>query len=190
MQGLYDQKKGIILSLAIISFVMAFIAPAAIFYPLKAGFITMRNDGIGTSAWAILTGGVGLILLAILFLVMAYVRRPVLKWVLVIGLFIFSTAGILLSIRDYYYITKEEFVISGPFTLAETKYVWSDFSKYEEEARHVNGTLTIEKVTLTTKTGEIIEFKGGQFVKTPMKESAKMRIQAAGGEVSRNTINE
>jgi len=190
MQGIYDQKKGIILSLAIIAFVMAFIAPTAIFYPLKAGFITLRNEGIGSSAWALLTGGVGLILLSLLFTVMAYVRQPILKWVLAIVLFVVSTAGILLSIRDYYYITKDEFVISGPFTLAESVYAWSDFLKYEEEARNVNGTLTIDKVIFTTKTGEIMEFTGGHMVTTPMKESAKTRIQAAGGEAIRTMVDE
>jgi hypothetical protein len=190
MQGIYDQKKGIILSLAIISLVMAFIAPAAIFYPLKAGFITLRNDGIGTSAWSIVTGGAGLILLSLLFTVMAFVKRPIFKWVLAIVLFVFSTAGILLSIRDYYYITKDEFVISGPFTLAETDYAWSDFAKFEEEARNVNGTVTIDKVIFTTKSGEILEFDGGQMVSGTMKETAKTRIQAAGGEIIRTFMDE
>jgi len=190
MQGIYDQKKGIILSLAIISFVMAFIAPTAIFYPLKAGFITLRNEGIGSSAWALLTGGVGLILLSLLFTVMAFVRKPILKWVLASVLFVVSSAGILLSLRDYYYVTKEEFVISGPFTLAETTYEWSDFVLYEEEGRTVNGTLTIEKVMFTTKSGDVLEFTGGHMVSTTMKESVKTRIQSAGGEVKRTIIDE
>lgn len=190
MQGIYDQKKGIILSLAIISFVMAFIAPAAIFYPLKAGFITLRNEGIGTSAWAILTGGVGLVMLSLLFVVMAFVRQPIIKWALAFLLFVGSSTGILLSLRDYYYITKEEFVISEPFTLAESVYEWSDFAMYEEVARNVNGSLSIDKVTFTTKSGEVMEFTGGRMITTTMKETAKYRIQSAGGEVIRTLVDE
>ena len=188
MQGLYDTRKGLILSLAIIAFLMAFIAPAAIFYPIKAGFITLRNEGIGSSAWALLTGGIGLLLLSILFIVLGYVQRPLLKIGLAIILLIGSITGVLLSIRDYYYITKDEIVINGPFTLAESKYGWSDIAEYEEQVLKINGTLTVDKVIFTTKTGEIYEFTGGRMLGT-MKEIAKSRVQSAGGTIVRTEMD-
>ena len=75
MYDIFDQKKVIIISLSIISFIMAFLGPTIFFYPIKISFITRRAEEIGTSPLSMVTGGVAFLLLAIMFLLLARIEK-------------------------------------------------------------------------------------------------------------------
>ena len=70
MHDFVDQQKVINIAIAIILAILAFIVPAAIIYPAKSSFITTQAEEIGTSAWALLTGGIGLLALSGVFLIL------------------------------------------------------------------------------------------------------------------------
>ena len=182
MVDFVDQRKVVCVSIAIILFVLAFLAPAAIIYPIKIGFITGALF-IGTTQWAILTGGVGIMALATIFLAIAISKNTKVTGGVAILLSTVAAVGLMLSIKDYYYVTDNHFVSNGPFSFEEKVYEWDDFESVEERLSKENGITFVETVILRMKNGDQLEYKGGQMSR--MHRTISNKVVDAGGELIR-----
>lgn len=178
-----DQRKVIHLSFAIILTILAFIAPAAILYPLKPGFITREAIGVGTSGWSLITGGIGFLTFAILFFTSATVERKRIKALVFSFCIVIGCVGILLSVRDYYYATPRAFIYNAPFSFASTVYEWTDFERVEEKLSTMNGVKQVEHVSFQMTDGRILTYDSGEMMR--MYTYISNKVTDAGGTVER-----
>lgn len=179
MYDFIDQKKIIYITIAVILFVSALFAPFAIFYPIKAMFITPAAIEIGTSPASLVTGGLGLFLLAAGLLVLANVEHRLKRYGAALVLFVVGIIGVSFSLTDYYYITPEEFVRNAPFAFASEAYEWTDFEKVEERIVKENGVTKVDSVEFHLKNGEIIKMSAGSILS--MTGTIVNNVERAGG---------
>lgn len=180
MNDFVDQNKVINIAIAVILTISAFIIPAAIIYPAKSSFITTQAEEIGTSAMALLTGGIGILSLAAIFAIFGIVEDRFKKSILSLLLAIIAFLGISLSIKDYYYITPTHFALNEPFSYETKIYEWTDFHSVEEVITKINGTTAVEKVVLHMKDDKQYSYDGGAMML--MYSSIISRVESAGGE--------
>lgn len=179
MTDFVDQHRVVNFSIAIILFILAFIIPAAIIYPLKPSFITLEAQEIGTTHWSLITGAVGILALASIFLVFAIMEKKVRKIVLIFAFGLLAFIGTYLSVKDYYYVTPNYFASNGPFSFETKIYEWDDFESVEEILVKKDGTTLVEIVVLHMKDGSQIEYKGGAMLS--MSRTIISKVQDAGG---------
>ncbi|WP_033541853.1 hypothetical protein [Planococcus sp. CAU13] len=179
MYDFIDQKKIIYITFAVILFVSAFFAPFAIFYPIKAMFITPAAIAVGTSSTSLLTGGIGLVLLAAGLLVLANVEHRLKRYGSAAPLFIIGLIGVSLSLTDYYYVTPQNFVLNAPFAVTSETYEWNDFEKVEEYIIRENGVTKVDTYIFTMKDGKVIEMSSGSI--DQMRGTIVNSVQRAGG---------
>ena len=91
--------------------------------------------------------------------------------------------GTALSLNDFYYLTRDSFVYSGPLTFGTSTYSWDDFKSVEEKVRQKNGVLGVDSVKFTLKNGQSFEFSSGAALR--MYRMMIYRIEDAGGEYVR-----
>lgn len=180
MDSFIDQKKGLHISIAIILAIVAFIIPAAIIFPAKSSFITTRAQEIGTSQWALLTGGIGILALAVMFVVFAVVEKKGKKRLLTLILAVIAFIGLSFSIKDYYYLTPNHFALNEPFAYETQIYEWTDFESVEEVLTKVDGTTAVGKVILHMKNGKQFTYEGGAMFL--MYSTIITKVEDAGGE--------
>lgn len=178
-----DQRKVIHLAFAIILTILAFLAPAAILYPLKPGFITREAIGVGTSSWSLITGGIGFLAFALLFYTLATVERKRIKGLIFSLCLVIGCIGLILSVRDYYYATPRAFIYNGPFNFTSTVYEWTDFERIEEKLTKVDGIKQVESITLQMKDGRTLTFESGEMMR--MYTYISNKVEDAGGTVER-----
>ncbi|HSJ38808.1 MAG TPA: hypothetical protein VK945_11415 [Planococcus sp. (in: firmicutes)] len=183
MYDFIDQKKVIYVTIAVILLISALVAPVAIFYPIKAMFITPAALAIGTSPVSMITGGIGLALLAGGLIVLASVEHRMKKFGAALVLFILGIAGTSFSITDYYYITPENFVHNASFALASEKYEWTDFEKVQERIIKENGVTRVDAVKFYMKDGTVLDLNAGQIL--DMTATIKYSVERAGGSHER-----
>lgn len=167
-------------AIAVILAISAFIIPAAVIYPAKSSFITTQAEEIGTSAMALVTGGVGILAFAAIFFVFGVVENRLKKSVLAFFLAIIAFLGISFSIKDYYYITPTHFAMNEPFSYETILYEWEDFESVEEVITKIDGTTAVEKVILHMKNDKQYTFDGGSMMR--MYATIISRMESAGGE--------
>src|SRR5690606_31892554 len=95
-------------------------------------FIPRSALEIGSSPWSLVTGGIGFIVIGIGLLVLAKNKRSVLSLSISVILLLFGSYGVLLSSKDYYYMTYTHFVVNPPFSLQSTSYSWENVEKIEQ----------------------------------------------------------
>lgn len=179
-----DQRRVISFTIAIILFILAFLGPAAILLPLKTGFITREAQLIGTSGWSLITGGIGFLALAAVFVLFAAMEDKKKKWTISLALFAVGVAGILLTVKDYYYYTSEHFVINGPFTLTGQAYEWTDFESVTENLTKEGGTLFVQSLEFKMKDGKTYQFDRGRMLQ--QYQPIVGAVTASGGKHIRN----
>lgn len=179
MYDFIDQKKAVYVTFAVILFISALFAPYAIFYPAKAMFITPEAQAIGTSAVSLITGGLGLALLAGGLIVLATVEKRIKKYGIAAAMFLVGVIGLSFSLTDYYYITSEKFVYNAPFSLASETYEWNAFEKVEERTVNENGVMKVDTISFHLKNGDVIEMSGGSIL--TMSGSIINNVQRSGG---------
>lgn len=184
MHDVVDQRRVISFTIAIILFILAFLGPAAILLPLKTGFITREAELIGTSGWSLITGGVGFLALAAVFVLFAVMENQKKKWTFSLVLLAVGVTGILLTVKDYYYYTPEHFVINGPFTLTSETYEWADFESVTENLAKEGGTLYVESLEFKMRDGETYHFDRGMILQR--YQPIISAVTASGGEHIRN----
>jgi len=184
LNDVVDQRRVISFTIAIILFILAFLGPAAILLPLKTGFITREAQLIGTSGWSLITGGIGFLALAAVFVLFASMEDKKKKWTISLVLFAVGVAGILLTVKDYYYYTSEHFVINGPFTLTSVAYEWTDFESVTENLSKESGTLFVESLEFKMKDGKTYQFDRGRMLQ--QYQPIIGAVTASGGEHFRN----
>lgn len=187
MYDFVDQKRVVYITLAIILLISAVIAPVAIFYPLKAAFITPSAEAIGTSYVSMITGGAGIALLAVGLIILAILEMRLKKYLLSGVMFLAGIFGIALSLGDYYYMTKDHFTYNAPFSFEQQNFEWQDFEKIEEYIGTKDGVNSLESVILYPKDGDAIEMSSGQILQ--MSGSIANRIENAGGQYERISSN-
>ncbi len=180
MTDFVDQHRVVNISIAIILFILAFIIPAAIIYPLKPSFITLEALEIGTTHWSLITGAVGIIALACIFLVFAIMEKKIRKFFLTIAFGLLAFIGVYLSVKDYYYVTPNYFASNGPFSFETKIYEWDDFESVEEVLVKTDGTTLVDTVVLHMKDGSQIEYKGRAMLS--MSRTIISKVQDAGGQ--------
>lgn len=180
MNDFVDQNKVINIAIAVILTISAFIIPAAIIYPAKSSFITTQAEEIGTSHLALLTGGLGILALAAIFVVFGVVDKRVKKSILTLILGSIAFLGISLSIKDYYYMVPTHLVINEPFSYETQIYEWDDFESVEEIITKIDGTTAVEKVVLHMKNGKDFTYEGGTMMR--MYATIASRVEHAGGK--------
>lgn len=180
MNDFVDQQKAVNIAIALIITILAFIVPAAIIYPAKSSFITTQAEEIGTSPLALLTGGIGLLALAGIFVTLAVIEKRLKKWLVLIILAVITFTGLALSMKDYYYMTPEHFVLNESFSLNAKVYEWDDFESVEEVITKVDGTTAVEKIILHMKDNKKYSYSGGAMVL--MYSTISSRVVSAGGE--------
>ncbi|MFD1029881.1 hypothetical protein [Metaplanococcus flavidus] len=178
-----DQKKVVYITFSVILFISAIIAPIGVFYPIKSMFITPAAYEIGTSSISMITGGIGLALLACGLVVLATMEQRVKKYGAAFILFVVGIAGVSFSLTDYYYITSENFVHNAPFALTSEKYEWTDFEKVEERIIKENGVTKVNAVTFYMKDGTVLDMKAGAILS--MTGTIKNSVERSGGNVER-----
>lgn len=183
MYDLIDQKKIVYITVAVILLISALVAPVAIFYPIKAMFITPDALSIGTSPVSLVTGGIGLALLAGGLIVLATVEQRLKKYALAAGLFAIGLVGLSFSLTDYYYITQEQFVYNAPLAIASNQYDWTDFEKIEERIIKENGVSRVDSISFYLKDGTVIEMSGGSIL--TMSSSIINNVERSGGSHER-----
>lgn len=183
MYDFIDQKRIIYITIAVILFVSAFFAPFAIFYPIKAMFLPPASIAIGTSSTSLLTGGIGLALLAGGLIVLANVEHRLKKYLSAIPLFVIGLIGVSLSLTDYYYVTPESFVLNAPFAFISETYEWTDFEKVEEYTVNDNGVTKVDSYTFIMKDGEVINMSAGSL--DQMRGTIINNVQFSGGSHER-----
>lgn len=183
MYDFIDQKKVVYITFAVILIVSALFAPFAIFYPIKAMFITPAAISLGTSPISLVTGGIGLALLAGGLIVLATMENRMKKYGAALLLFITGLAGVSFSLTDYYYITSENFVLNAPFALTSDKYEWTDFEKVEERIIKENGVTRVDSVKFFMKDGTIINMQAGSILS--MTSSIANNVERSGGKHER-----
>ncbi|MHA6259072.1 hypothetical protein ACXYMX_04055 [Sporosarcina sp. CAU 1771] len=186
MYDFVDQRKVVNLSIAIILFIMAFITPAAIIYPIKSGYITKDAIEIGTTSWALLTGGLGITALAFIFIAFAVLENKKTKVFLALTLGILAVLGISFSAKDYYYITPNYFASNGPFTFETKVYEWDEFELVEEQLSKVDGTTFVENVNLQMKNGDQVNLSGNTMQR--MSRTIISKVTDAGGQYIRTPV--
>ncbi|MCW1927426.1 hypothetical protein [Bhargavaea beijingensis] len=179
-----DQRRVISFTIAIILFILAFLGPAAILLPLKTGFITREAQLIGTSGWSLITGGVGFLALAAVFVLFAAMEDKMKKWTISFVLFAIGVAGILLTLKDYYYYTSEHFVFNGPFTLTSQAYEWTDFESVNENLSKKGSTLFVQSLEFKMKDGKTYHFDRGRMLQ--QYQPIVSAVTASGGKHIRN----
>ena len=179
MYDFIDQKKVVYVTVAVILLISALFAPFAIFYPIKAMFITPSALAIGTSPTSLVTGGIGLALLAGGLIVLATIEQRMKKFGAAFVLFAIGIAGVSFSLTDYYYITPENFVLNAPFDLTSEKYDWTDFEKIEERIIEENGVTRVDSLSFYMKDGTIINMTAGSIA--AMSSSIINNVQRSGG---------
>ncbi|EMR04994.1 hypothetical protein C772_03085 [Bhargavaea cecembensis DSE10] len=184
MYDVVDQRRVISFTIAIILSILAFLGPAAILLPLKTGFITPEAEMIGTSGWSLITGGIGFLALASVFVLFAVMEDKKKKWTISLALFAVGALGILLTLKDYYYYTPEHFVINGPFTLTSQVYEWTDFEMVTENLAKEGGTLFVESLEFKMKDGRTYQFDRGRMLQR--YQPIVNAVTASGGEHIRN----
>ncbi|WP_422122696.1 hypothetical protein DHX103_13100 [Planococcus sp. X10-3] len=178
-----DQKKVVYVTFAVILFISAFFAPFAIFYPIKAMFITPAAMEIGTSPISWVTGAIGLSLVAGGLVVLAAMEQPVKKYGAALVLFVTGIAGLSFSLTDYYYITPENFVHNASFALTSEIYEWTDFEKVQEHTVTENGVTKVDAVTFYMKDGTVLDLNAAQIL--DMTSTIKFGVEQAGGTTER-----
>lgn len=179
MYDFVDQKRMVYITFAVILFISALFAPVAIFYPIKAMFITPDALAIGTSSISMVTGGIGLALLAGGLIVLAILEQRLKKYGIAFALFILGVIGLIFSLTDYYYITSEGFVYNAPLAIFSEKYAWSDFEKVEERVVNEKGTTKVDSLSFHLKNGTVIQMPAGAIL--TMSGSIINNVQASGG---------
>ena len=179
MYDFVDQKKIIYITFAIILLISSLFAPVAIFYPLKVIFITPEAIAIGTSYISLITGGIGIALIAAGLFALALIEMRMKKYLIAAVLFVVGSAGMWLSLSDYYYMTTDEFIYNGPFSISSESYKWEDFEKIEERIGKEDNTQTVQSVAIHLKNGKVIEMSSGKILE--MRGDLASRIQQAGG---------
>lgn len=179
MYDLVDQKKVVYITFAVILFISALVAPIAIFYPIKAMFITPEAQYIGTSSLSIVTGGLGLALLAFGLITLALLEQRIKKYGFAFVLFAFGMIALSFSLTDYYYVTSDEFVYNAPFSLASEKFAWSDFEKVEERIVKENGITKVDSISFTFNNGRTIDMSAGSIL--TMSSTIINNVQRSGG---------
>lgn len=174
-----DQKKVLYIIFAIILLISAFFAPIAIFYPLKAMFITPEAIDIGTSSLSFLTGGIGIAMLAGVFIALATLENRLKKYGTALVLFVLGLIALSFSLTDYYYITSEEFVYNAPLSLTAETYGWADFEKVEERVTKENGVNKVSAISFHFKDGKVIELNGGSIL--TMSRDIIANVEQSGG---------
>lgn len=183
MYDLIDQKKIVYITIAVILLISALVAPVAIFYPIKAMFITPEALSIGTSPVSLITGGIGLALIAAGLIVLATVEQRLKKYASALGLFIAGFVGLSFSLTDYYYITQEQFVYNAPLAISSDQYEWTDFEKVEERIIKENGVTRVDSITFYLNDGNVIDMSGGSIL--TMSSSIINNVERSGGSHER-----
>jgi len=183
MYDFIDQKKIVYITLAVILLISALVAPVAIFYPIKAMFITPDALAIGTSPASLLTGGIGLALLASGLIVLGTVEQRLKKYGSALALFVVGIIGLSFSLTDYYYITSEQFVYNAPLAINSNQYDWTDFEKIEERIIKENGVTRVDSISFYLKDGAVIDISGGSIL--TMSSSIINNVQRSGGSHER-----
>ncbi|MBZ5202424.1 hypothetical protein HU147_14540 [Planomicrobium chinense] len=179
MYDFVDQKRIIYITFAIILLISSLFAPVAIFYPLKVIFITPEALSVGTSYISLITGGLGIALIAAGLFALALIEMRMKKYLAAALLFVAGVAGMLLSLSDYYYMTSDEFIYNGPFSISSQSYEWEDFEKIEERIGKEDNTQSVQSVAMYLKNGEVIEMSSGKIFE--MRGDLANRIEQAGG---------
>lgn len=179
MYDFIDQKRIIYITFAIILLISSFFVPLAIFYPLKVVFITPEAIAVGTSFISLITGGIGIALIAAGLFALALIEIRMKKYLAAGLLFVAGIAGVWLSLSDYYYMTTEDFTYNGPFSISSQSYKWEDFEKIEERIGKEDNTQAIQSVAMYLKNGDIIEMSSGKILE--MRGDLVHRIEQAGG---------
>lgn len=187
MYDFIDQRKVLLITFAVIFAISALIAPSALFYPAKAMFITPLATHIGTTFVSLITGGIGLLLIAGGLIAIALMERSVKKYSAVALLFAVGLLGTALSLTDYYYMTDQEFVYNGPWEFTHHSYTWDDFEKIEEHVVVEGNSRTVQSVALYMKDGNEIEMSSGAIFN--MAGPLSNYIQYAGGQYERIEVD-
>lgn len=178
-----DQKKIIYITFAVILFISALLAPIGIFYPAKSMFITPLAIEIGTSPMSMVTGGIGLALLAIGLIVLATMEQRLKKYAAALVLFVAGIVGVGFSLTDYYYVTPESFVHNASFAFTSETYDWTDFEKVQEVIVKEDGMTKVDSVTLYMKDGTVLAMNSGRILR--MTGTIKNSVERSGGTVER-----
>ena len=142
-------------------------------------FITPEALYIGTSSLSLVTGGIGLALLAFGLITLALLEQRLKKYGLAFVLFIFGMIGLSFSLTDYYYVTSDEFVYNAPFSLASEKFTWSDFEKIEERTVKENGVTKVDSISFTFTNDTVINMSAGSIL--TMSSTIINNVQRSGG---------
>lgn len=180
MNDFVDQNRVLNIAIAIILAISAFIIPAAIIFPAKSSFITTQAQEIGTSQLALLTGGIGILALAFIFVVFGVVENKLKKLILSLIIGVIAFIGISLSIKDYYYLTPDYFALNEPFAYVTQIYEWDDFESVEEVLTKADGTTAVGQVVLRMKDGKRFTYEGGAMLR--MYSTIITKVEDAGGE--------
>lgn len=185
MYDFIDQKRIVYITFAVILFISALFAPVAFFYPIKTMFITPDALAIGTSSMSLLTGGIGLALMAGGLIVLAMLEPRLKKYGFAFALFVSGIIALSFSLTDYYYITSDGFVYNAPLSITSEKYEWTDFEKVEERIVKENGMTKIDSFSFHLKNGTVIDMPAGAIL--TMSGSIINNVQASGGVHERIT---
>lgn len=188
MYDFIDQKKVVMVTFAVILAISALIAPAALFYPIKAMFITPLATHIGTNFISLITGSVGLLLIAAALIVLVVIDSKAKRYSLAAVLVVVGVLGTALSLSDYYYMTSEKFVYNGPWEFTEHTYTWDDFDRIEEHVAIEGGTRKTQAIALFTKDGNEIKMSTGTIFL--MAGSLTGYIEQAGGTSERVVVDD
>lgn len=183
MYDFVDQKKIVYITVAVILLISALVAPVAVFYPIKAMFITPDAVAIGTSPASLITGGIGLALMAGALIVLATVEQRLKKYGTALALAVLGVLGLSFSLTDYYYITSEQFVYNAPLAVTSDKYEWTDFEKIEERIIKENGVTKVDSISFYLNNGTVINMSGGSIL--TMSGSIINNVQRSGGSHER-----
>lgn len=183
MYDFVDQRRIVYITFAIILFISSLIAPTAVFYPLKTVFITPAALYVGTSYLSLITGGMGIALVACGLIALAVFENRLKRYLISGILFALGIVGVSLSLSDYYYMTEDEFFYNSPLSFSEESYIWEDFEKVEERIGKKDNTNTVESIALYFKNGDSIEMSSGRIFE--MSGSLINKIEQAGGSHER-----
>ncbi|WKA59627.1 hypothetical protein QWY16_05725 [Planococcus shenhongbingii] len=188
MYDFADQKRIVYIAFAIILLISSAVAPVAVFYPVKVIFITPAATAVGTSFVSLITGGLGLALIAAGFFALALLENRMKRYLAAGLLFAVGILGVLLSLSDYYYVTPDGFTYNGPFSISSQSYQWEDFEKIEERIGTQDNTRSVQSIALYFKNGDIIEMSSGKIYE--MSGTLISNIKEAGGSHERINLEE
>jgi hypothetical protein len=98
MGDFYDQKKIILVTFGVILLISAFFLPTVVLYPAKVISITPDAEVVGASAWSMLLGIGGTVMLAVALFVPAMIERQLKAWLLSAAVALIGLSAIIIRL--------------------------------------------------------------------------------------------